>query len=62
MTIRKRAIPAPQFDQLAINIAVKENIEIITGARKGKIVPLDTATATAATCAAKINEILEAMQ
>jgi|APGre2960657468_1045069.scaffolds.fasta_scaffold35620_3 hypothetical protein len=60
--IRKRAIPSPQSDQIVINTAVKENIELINGSRKGLIDSLDTTTATAATCAAKINEILEAMQ
>lgn len=42
--------------------AVKERMEIVSGARGVKIVKLDETTATTAECAAKINEILRLLQ
>lgn len=42
--------------------AVKERLEILFAVRGERIAPLNTSTATAADCAAKINEILALLQ
>ena len=42
--------------------AVKERLEVIAAVRGERIAPLNTNTATAADCAAKLNEILELLQ
>lgn len=42
--------------------AVKERLEVIAAVRGERITPLNTSTATAADCAAKINEILALLQ
>lgn len=62
MSIKKPALGSasdPQFGE-----RVKETLEILTAQRKGvaKIASLDTATATTAQIAAKVNEILDRMQ
>jgi hypothetical protein len=58
---RKRAIPAPTAQQVAINVAVKERLEIISGER---VPPLTDLPATASTeeVVSKINELLARLQ
>jgi hypothetical protein len=55
--IPKVGEPRLRFDQ-----SVKEMLETMSGRRGTPISALDTTTATAEDCAAKINEILQAMQ
>lgn len=59
--MKKRAIPAPNAQQVLINTAVKERLEIIGGERGGAIKPLPPG-ATLEQIVAKINEILGVMQ
>ena len=54
--------PKPGEDRRKFDGALKESLEIIMGRRGEAIKPLDPATATAADCAAKINEILDRLQ
>lgn len=57
---KKPGIPAVNFSDIAVSQAIsalKENVEIITGARGGETVLLDT-TATNAQIISKINEII----
>lgn len=61
----KPGIPNPPRkgdDRSKFDAAIKETVEIITGRRGDKITALNTETATAADCAAKINEIIERLQ
>ena len=51
------AEPRDQFD-----LALKENLEQITGRRTAKIAALDPATATLADVIAKVNEIVGRIQ
>lgn len=53
--------PSLAGDQYRFQQAVKETVESITG-RRGQKVKALPASATAADCAAKINEILEVLQ
>jgi hypothetical protein len=55
-------VPKPGEDRARFDRAVKENIETITGRRLQAIQSLNLDTATAADCAAKINEILARLQ
>lgn len=48
--------PRAEFDQ-----AVKENLEVLTGRRTGRIQPLQP-TATQAEIIAKVNEIIDRLQ
>lgn len=58
MAIRKPAIPAVNSQNtMGVLNALKENIEIITGARTGEIQQL-TSTATTAQIIEKINQIV----
>jgi hypothetical protein len=63
--MKKPAIaPVPRSDSLAqvrFDKTVKETLEVLTGARGGKIAPLP-ADAGLAAIVAKINEILDVMQ
>lgn len=57
---RKPAIPAVNFSDAAVSQAIsalKENVEIITGARGGEVSSLGS-TATNAEIISKINEII----
>lgn len=57
---KKPAIPAVNFSDAAVSQAIsalKENVEIITGARGGEITSLAT-TATTTDIVSKINEII----
>ena len=64
--MRKPALPEPQMlapELAAFAEPVKEHLDILAGrTREGKIVRMDEATATAADCAGKINEILDLLQ
>ncbi len=57
----KRAIPSPTAQQVAINVAVKERLEIISGDREGPLGSLPT-NASQADIIAKINELLARLQ
>lgn len=58
----KRAIPTPALsNQTRFNEVVKENLEVLSGLRGGKIKELPS-TASAADVIAKVNEILKRMQ
>lgn len=57
----KRAIPAPNTNQVTFNTAVKERLEVISGERLGSI-DLLPESATQAQILAKINELLERLQ
>lgn len=57
-----RVPPTIERERTGFDEAVKERLEVISGLRGGKIVLLDPATATAAQCAVKINEILALLQ
>jgi|ABSN01.1.fsa_nt_gi hypothetical protein len=59
--MKKRAIPAPNSQQVSINTAVKERLEIICGDRGGAIKPLPPG-ASLEQVVAKINEILQVLQ
>lgn len=62
--MKKPGIPAPHSDDPnaeRFGRAVRETLEVITGARGGKIAPLP-ADAGLAAIVAKINEILDVMQ
>lgn len=56
-----RSVPRPGENRAEFDAALKENLEIITGARGGAIRPLD-ADASLEDAVAKINEILARMQ
>jgi hypothetical protein len=63
---KKRPIPAlpatsAELGRVAFDVALKENIEIITGARSGPIQPL-TDTSTTSDIIKKINELLARLQ
>lgn len=62
MSIKKPALGATSDSQFPER--VKETLEILTAQRRGvaKIASLDTATATSAEIAAKVNEILDRLQ
>lgn len=63
--MRKPAIPStpkPNERRDKFDASLKEVLEIITGRRADPIKVLDASTATAADCAAKINEILARLQ
>lgn len=60
-SIKKRAIPQPTAQQLAINTAVKERLEVICGERGTSISTLP-AGATLEQVVSKINEILALLQ
>lgn len=61
----KRAIPrvppTQDAERRGFDESVKERLEVVSGLRGGKIATLPT-TATAAECAAKINEIISLLQ
>lgn len=57
-----RVPPVQDPERRGFDEAVKERLEILFGVRGVKIAPLDTATATTAQCATKINEILSLLQ
>lgn len=61
----KRAIPAVARPddpaQSKFNQAVKENLEVLTGQRAGRIATLD-ASASTAQIISKINEIIDRLQ
>jgi hypothetical protein len=63
--VKKPSIPrVPKSDDPArqkFDDAVKQNIEVFTGARGGQITPL-SGSATTAEVIAKINEIIDRMQ
>lgn len=57
---KKPAIPAVNFSDATVSQAIsalKENVEIITGARGGELSSLDS-TASTADIVSKINEII----
>lgn len=60
-SIKKRAIPQPTAQQLAINTAVKERLEVICGERGTSISKLP-AGATLEQVVDKINELLALLQ
>ncbi len=59
-----RAIPSPQSNQIDINRAVKENLEILFGMRGAKIDRINTSgmSGNDLTFASKINEIIDRLQ
>lgn len=57
-----RVPPTENSERRGFDEAVKERLEVVSGLRGGKLTTLDPATATAAQCAAKINEILALLQ
>lgn len=58
----KRAIPQPTGNQLDINRAVKENLEVIMGQRVDAIKPLDANNAQLIDIALKVNELIARLQ
>ena len=60
--IPKAPGPATDRARYGFDAAVKERLEVIAAVRGERIAPLDTSTATAADCAAKINELLALLQ
>lgn len=57
-----RVPPSPDAERRSFDESTKERLEVLSGLRGGKILPLNPATATAADCANKINEILAVWQ
>lgn len=57
-----RVPPTESGERRGFDESVKERFEVISGLRGRKITPLNPDTATAASCAAKINEILAVLQ
>jgi hypothetical protein len=57
----KPAIPQPSGDPIRLFTALKENVEIITGRRGGKVEALST-SATTAQVIDKINEVIARLQ
>jgi len=57
-----RVPPVNDPERRGFDEVVKERLEVIAGQRGVRIVPLDVSTATAAQCAAKLNEILTVLQ
>ncbi|MCA3116425.1 MAG: hypothetical protein ING91_19520 [Rhodocyclaceae bacterium] len=64
--MKKPVLPDPHslsVEMASLASPVKEHLDILAGrTREGKIVRMDEATATAADCAGKINEILDLLQ
>jgi hypothetical protein len=64
--VKKPVLPDPQSlpAELAVIVEpVKEHLDILTGrTREGKVVRMDEAIATAADCAAKLNELIDLLQ
>lgn len=56
------AVPPGEPERRRFDAALKERLELFSGDIGGKIVALNTATATAADCAEKINELLALLQ
>lgn len=62
--MKKRAIPQvpkPEQSRQSFDVAMKENIEVITG-RRGDRVALLASTASTAEIIAKINELVNLLQ
>lgn len=64
--MKKPVLPEPQLlapEVAALAEPVKEHLDILAGrTREGKLEALDEATATAADCAAKINQLIDLLQ
>jgi hypothetical protein len=56
------SVPPGESVRRRFDAALKERMDMFSGDIGEKIVALDTATATTADCAAKINEILMLLQ
>lgn len=55
-------VPRVSDDRGRFDSSLKESLEVMMGRRGTKLVALDTTTATTAQIAAKVNEIIEALQ